>query len=167
MTVMETLVASSIAVIVVVAGMQLYIQTNRSFAAQFNYVDLDGQSREALDRMSQQIRQASSLTNASGTNLVFVDADGGRLEFLYDPTARTLVRNKETNSSVLLKGCDTLRFSLFQRNPVGGNGDFLACTNPASCKLVQVTWNCSRDMLMLRVHSESMQTAKIMLRNKK
>ena len=164
---MEMMVAMAIGTILVGATVQLYLQTNRAFLAQFNYVDLDSQSRETLDRMSQQIRQATALTNGSSTNLLFIDSDGAMLSFTYNPVSRRLIRTKGTNSTVLLKGCDTLRFLFFQRNPVGGNGDFVTCTNPAACKLIQVAWTCSRDMLTQQAHTESIQTAKVMLRNKK
>jgi len=167
LSLLEMMVAMGIGTIVIAATVQLYLQTNRAFLAQFNYVDLDSQSREALDRMSQQIRQATALTNGSSTNLLFIDSDGAMLSFTYNPVSRRLIRTKGTSSTVLLKGCDALTFLMFQRNPVGGNGDFVACTNASACKLVQIAWTCSRDMITSRAHTESIQTAKIMLRNKK
>ena len=167
LSLLEMVVALGIGTIVIAATVQLYLQTNRAFLSQFNYVDLDSQSRETLDRMSQQIRQATALTNASSTNLAFIDSDGATLRFSYDPLARALIRTKGSNSAVLLKGCDSMQFLLFQRNPVGGNGDFVACTNASACKLIQIAWTCSRDMLTERAHTESIQTAKVMLRNKK
>jgi hypothetical protein len=144
----------------------LYLQTSRSFLAQLNYVDLDNQSRLALDQMSQQIRMANCVTNYSVTNLVFVDFDGNLLSFAYDVNAKTLLRRKNGVTRTLLTGCDSLQFSMFQRTPNGGSADFYSTSNAAECKLVQMTWSCSRTMLGIKANTETIQTAKVMMRNK-
>jgi prepilin-type N-terminal cleavage/methylation domain-containing protein len=167
MSLVEMMVAIAVGVIVLGGTVQLYWASTSAFLAQLNYVDLDNQSRLALDQMSQQIRQSGSLTTFSSTNLTLVDVDGVLLNFTYDPISRQLIRSKGNRSTVLLNGCNSLEFSIFQRNPVGGNGDFVSATNAAAAKLVQVTWNCSRDALQRRAHTECIQTAKVMMRNKK
>ena len=87
---------------------------------------------------------ANCLTNFSATNLVFLDFDTNMLTFAYDSSTRTLRRTKNGVSRSLLSGCDSAEFSIFQRTPSGGNGEFCSTTNAAECKLVEMTWTCSR-----------------------
>ena len=61
MTLIELMVATALGAIVLSAVMALTIFSARSFAAVGNYVDLDVKSRNALDRMSQEIRQTDAL----------------------------------------------------------------------------------------------------------
>ena len=163
---LELMIAVAVGVLVIGAAGQLYLQTSKGFLAQLNYVDLDSQSRLSLDQMSQQIRMANSLASYSATNLVLVDFDNNLLTFGYNASTRTVSRTKSGVTKTLLTGCDSLQFSIFQRSPNGGNGDFYSTTNAAECKLVQMTWTCSRTMLGIKANTETMQTAKVMMRNK-
>ena len=54
---------------------------------------------------------------------------------------------------------------MFQRNPIGGTFDqFTNTLTAATCKLVQVSWVCSRKILQGKVNTESVQTSKIVIR---
>src|SRR5206468_9684091 len=75
MTLVELQIASAIAVILFAAVMALAFYTARSFAAFTNYVDLDANSRNALDVMSTEIRQADLLKAATTTSLTFQTTD--------------------------------------------------------------------------------------------
>jgi Tfp pilus assembly protein PilW len=162
----EMMVAIAVGILVVFAAGQLYLQTSQGFVMQFNYVDLDNQSHLAMDKLSQQLRQSSGVSSMSATQLVVIDTDGNPLTFTYSNTNKTLRRIKGTSSSVLLEQCDSLTFYTYQRNPIGGNGSFVAATNATDVKLVQIGWNCSRKIMGRAVNTESMQSSKIMLRNK-
>jgi len=109
---------------------------------------------------------ANSLISYSATNLALADFDGNPLTFAYDPANKALIRTKNGVAKTLLTGCDSLQFSIFQRTPSGGNGDFYSTTNVSECKLVQMSWTCSRTMLGIKANTETMQTAKVMMRNK-
>jgi hypothetical protein len=149
----------------VLASFSLY--SARNCASLTNYSELETQSRLALDKMTQQIRQSRGLTSSTSTNIVLTDADGAPLEFAYDGGARTLSRRKNGRSEVLLQGCTFLRFSLFQRNPVQGTYDAYPTATPATCKLIQVTWVCARSLLGADANTESVQSAKIVIRKKR
>ncbi len=138
----------------------------RSCAALANYADLETQSRMAVDRITQQVRQTRGLDAGSATNLVFKDADGTPLEFYYNPSTKDLVRIKDGTTTVLLRNCDYMKFDLFQRNPVRGSYDAYPMAVPGTCKLVQLTWICSRTILGARANSETVQSAKIVIRKK-
>ena len=165
MTLFEIMFALGIGGLVMAGICSLYFYSYRSFAAQLNYVDLDQYSQRALDKMSQQIRQVQAMTDFATNKLVFTDFDGATLSFIYNPTNKTLIRTKGTATETLLTGCDSLIFSIYQRNPVGGSYDQYPAATVATAKLVQVQWLCSRPLYYNSLqNTESMQSAKIVIR---
>jgi Tfp pilus assembly protein PilW len=164
LTLVQVMVGTAIGSVVLAAVASLSIFAGRSFAALGNYSDLDAQSRKALDRMTREIRQASRLKSSSTNQLIFVDADGADLSYVYDPGARTLTRVKGGQAEVFLKECDQLEFSIYQRNPINGSYDVYPTASAATCKLVQLTWVCSRTILGARMNTESVQSAKVVIR---
>ena len=166
MTLMELMVATSIGSIVSLGVASLLFYSGRSFAAMANYVDLDHRSRIALDSMSRAIRQANRLTDSTSTSLTFEDSDSGTLSFTYDPAAKTLTRFKDgtPDPTPLLEECDFLEFSIYQRNPVGGTYDQYPTATAGTCKLVQLNWVCSRKIFGVKKNTESVQSAKIVIR---
>jgi hypothetical protein len=164
MTLVEMMVATGIGSIVLAAVATLSMYGARSFVAMGNYGDLDRVSRNALDLMSREIRQTRGLTNFTSTALSFRDFDGFPLVYKYDPTARTLSRVKTNSTRVLLEQCDYLKFNISQRNP-SNNFEFYATTNLKVVKLIDLSWRCSRTILGAKVNTESVQTAKIVIRN--
>lgn len=163
-TLVETMVATGISSILLVVLASFSFYSARTCAAMGNYSDLETQSRQALDRITQQIRQAQCLTAFSSTKLTFRDADGGVLAFEFNPDARTLAREKDGASQILLEGCDYAKFEIFQRNPIAGTYDAYPTAAPDTCKLIQVSWVCSRSLLGVRANTESVQSAKIVIR---
>lgn len=165
-TLVELLVGVAIGGILMAAVASLMFYTGRSFAAMANYVELDAFSRNALDQMSREIRQTSKMTAASATNIVFEDYDGSVLEYRYNADERTLrrYRNGAADGNPLLEQCDYLHFGIFQRNPVAGTYDQYPAASPDTCKLVQLRWLCSRDLIQSKFNTESVQSAKIVIR---
>src|SRR5689334_11089146 len=62
MTLVEVLVAAAVSSLIMTGVMGLFFYSSRSFVALGNYVGLDGASRNAIDSMAREIRQASALT---------------------------------------------------------------------------------------------------------
>lgn len=165
-TLVETLVAVCIGGIVLAALGQLVFYTGRSFAALLNYVELDKYSRNALDQMIYKIRQADELVSYSTNRLVFAYNRTNQLTYEYSTAAKTLTETLDTRSTVLLRGCDALSFSMFQRNTAAGTYDqFPATLTNSAAKLIQLSWTCSRTVLGARINTESVQSAKIVIRN--
>jgi prepilin-type N-terminal cleavage/methylation domain-containing protein len=160
----EVLVASALSSLLLLGLATFSAVTAQDCAALSNYANLETQSRMALDHITQQIRQTRSLTSCSSTNLIFKDADGTPLEFDYDPNAKTVSRLKAGVSTVYLQGCDYFHFDIFQRNPVGGSYDAYPTAGASTCKLIQFTWICSRTLLGARINTETVQSAKIVIR---
>jgi hypothetical protein len=92
------------------------------------------------------------------------DADGTTISYVYSPGARTLTRTQNGVSRTLITGCDTLSFNLGTRNPIGGTFAVVSTTDVNEAKVVNVSWNCSRTILGVRANSESVQTARIVIR---
>jgi hypothetical protein len=151
-----------------ISGLSIY--SGRSFAALANYADLDNKSRNALDHLTRDVRQIQTLQMCTPRQLAFLDENGHLYVWLYNPTARTLTRrvitSSSTQSSVFLTECDFLEFSYFTRNAIAGTYDVFPAATLATTKLIQVSWISSRRVLGTRMHTESVQTAKIVIRKK-
>jgi hypothetical protein len=165
------MVSIAVSSVLMTALLTSSVYSSRSFAALENYVDLEQKSQNALDIMTKEIRQTIALSNyytrtINGkyvTNVLsFTDFDGQPLTYSY--TNSTLVRQKGGQDTMLLKNVDFLTFQVYQRNPVGGTYDQFTTSNAAVCKLVSVSWICTRTILGSKMNSESVQTAKIVIR---
>ncbi len=171
-TLVEMMVAVGISSMVLLGIGSFSCYSGRSFAAMSNYVDLDRKSRNALDRMSRDIRQSNFLssysTNISGLiqTIVLNDYDGVNLTYAYNPAAKTLTRTKAGNSNTLLSECDTFSFGVFQRTPKGGTYEQFPTGSSSTCKVIQLNWICSRKIFGSKVNTESVQSAKIVIRKK-
>jgi hypothetical protein len=165
-TLVDVMVGMALASLVMTGVGLLAVYGNRSFAAMANYVSLDQRSRHALDLMTKEIRQSRRLVSSDNNYLVFEDADGGVLAYIYISTGRALYRFKDgvLDSEPLLTGCDFLRFSTFQRNPREGVYDQYPAAVPETCKLVQMSWVCSRTLIGSLLNTESVQSAKVVIR---
>jgi len=179
MTLVEVMVSVAVGSIILALGGSLWLFGSRSFAAMGNYADLDAKSRKALDLMSRDIRQATRVTGFqnSGTTkwLTVTNAtQGTAITYTWNAAPRTLVCEKTSEpAQVYLTECDRWDFDLFQRAPQkGGSYVFFPATNTAGaydlsiCKLINMTWKCSRTILGSKVNTESVQTAQVVLRNK-
>ncbi len=125
--------------------------------------------------MSSEIRQADLLTAATSTSLTFQTTDSATgakhtLKYDYDPATQVLNRIFDGGQpEVLLTECTYLQFGTFQRNttPSLDNAFVPVATSQANlCKVVQLTWICSRKILGKTANTESVQSAKVVIRKK-
>jgi prepilin-type N-terminal cleavage/methylation domain-containing protein len=169
-TLLEVLIALGVGSILLAAVMSIAFFSARSFAALTNYVDLDNHSRNALDIMTREIRQADALVGHSTSRLDFQFTSPLGVPYIvsyvYNPSARTLSRIEGSYSRILLRECDFLRFGTYQRNHIVGSWDQFPTSDLTTCKLVQLSWICSRTILGARVNTESVQSAKVVIRKK-
>jgi type II secretory pathway pseudopilin PulG len=164
-TLIEMMIGALVASVIFSALGALTVYTARSFVALGNYNDLDRYSRHALDVMSRDIRQTRKVWSYTTNKLVFVDYDNQtNLTYFWDPSTQVLTRQKGNEISVMLTNCDYLSFGRFQRNPDVGFTFYPPATTP-EIKLIDVSWKCSRAILGAKITTESVQTAKIVIRN--
>ncbi len=165
-TLAEFLVASGVGALFMLVTSSVFSFSNISLAALTNYADLENASRQALDIMSREIRQVRSLKTFETNKLTFLDLDGHDLVYAYDAGAQKLYRQKDGIAQTLLTQCTELNFSIFQRNTIGDTYDQFPTVSTGTCKLVQLNWVCRRSVLNNRVNTESVQSAKIVIRAK-
>ena len=161
----EVLVATGVAGLVVTVIALLSCFTGRSFVAATNYSDMALLSRMALDNMSRTIRQASQVTAYATNSLTVQDSSGNSTTYKLDPNSKSLLAISGATTNTYLTGCNSLQFSIYQRTPVSNS---FSCWNPAyvtNAKLVQVTWSCSRQIFGANVNNEVVESASICLRN--
>ena len=170
LSLLEMMVAMGIGTMLLAAMAAFAVFTSRSFVATGNYADLDRASRATLDTLTRDVRQARSMTSYKTNQIVLKDHDNNSLTYTWDASAGTLSRKDANSTVVLLQQCDYLNFGISQRNP-SNDFTFYPAVNssgqldPSMAKLVDVSWRCSRKILGKKVNTESVQTAKIVIRN--
>jgi len=161
----EVIVATGITALLMVGLVAFFMFAGESFAAMFNYSDLDGANRIAMDTLTTDLRQCNKVKICTTTSLTLEDYDLSILTYTYDPAAKTLVRTRNgASATTLLKGCTSLTFTICQRNPVGGSYNVYPAATPATAKVVNISWICSRSIFCNSINTESVQTARIVIR---
>jgi Tfp pilus assembly protein PilW len=164
-TLIEYLVGIGIAGLVMLVIAPLTLYSGRSFAELANYTDLNSKGILALDRLTKEIRQSEGLLSYTTNQLIFTNGPGkANLTYTYVPSQRRLLRTEGTSTRVMLRECDSLQFSIYQRTPKPGTYDQYATASANNCKVVTVRWVCSRRLLGARVNTEEVQTAKVVIR---
>lgn len=166
-TLAEVVVALGVAGIIAAALVTLAVSSGRSLAEMINYVDLDHHNRIALDVLTRDVRQMRYLSQQDTNAISFVDQNGQVLTLGYSSRDRTLTRTYGAQTNTLLKDCDFLRFDIFQRTPRTNSFTLFPAGALTNCKVLTVTWSCSRSLFGLPANQEAAQTARIVLRNKR
>jgi hypothetical protein len=183
LTLVEVMIAIGLGSLVMAAVGSLTMYGARTSVAVMNYSDLDAKSRCALDLISRDLRQATAVlnyqTNLPVKSLSLTNADQlTTLTLTWDSAARTVTMQKSDQPGVTvtnLTECDSWDFQFYQRTPwvSGTNITYFPATNitgsvdTSLCKLIALTWKCSRSILGNKLNTESVQAAQIVLRNKR
>ena len=174
------MVASAITMMAIASVLSLTFYGARSSIALNNYTDLDTKSRYALDIISRELRDATAVTDfqTNGTiNWLTVtnSVQGATVTFTYNSNQRTVTMAKTGQQTLTpLTECDRWSIGLYQRTPwvTPTNVIFYPATNnmgaldKSLCKLVSLSWKCSRTIMAQKVNTESVQAAQIVLRSK-
>ena len=172
-TLVELMISMGIGGMVLAVVTALTFFSARSFAAMTNYADLSNQSRNALDRITSDVRGCKRIyETSSATHLVLKDHDNQILKYSFNRQTRILTRVKQhsngtSTSEPVLTECDSFRYNMFSRNPVNGTYNQFPASSSTTCKLVQVNWTCSRKILGRKENTISVQTAKVVMRAQK
>jgi prepilin-type N-terminal cleavage/methylation domain-containing protein len=171
MTLVELMVAIAIGTLVTAAVVGLFISSLANFAGLGNYAELTGQSRLSLDRLSREIREATQVVSWNTTghtkSLTVANAFAGTTTtYTWDSTTRVLSCEKTGEPTrTCLTGCDAWDVTFYQRTPAN-NWTFYPTTDLVRCKLINMSWKCSRTILGRKSNTENVVTAEIVLRNK-
>lgn len=167
-TLSEYLVATSIGLLVLSVALVFWAYASRTCASLLDYAELSSKSKIALDRVSQEIRNARSVQSCSATQLVLFDPDGQKTTLTWDSSGQKLTTMKGTNGSrvTLLTECTNLQFSVFQRTPVYKSFDlYTNAWQTNTAKVVQMQWTCRRKLTGDKSDVETQVSSKVVLRN--
>lgn len=131
-----------------------------------NQVELDRQSRYALDVLSRRIREAAAVTQFDPRALTLRKTDGTVLTFRWESTNRQLLQVEGGRTTVLLTGCEAVNFALFADDVQSGTFDLTPTVDAALGKAVQVSWTCSRWFNGPVPHQATATSGMIVLRRK-
>lgn len=162
-TLVELMLSMGIAGLVASVVLPLMLYSSRSFAVMANYTELNGDSVNALDQLTRDIRQVVSLTSFATNQISMDDGTNGTLTFKFS-TTNTLVRIQGSQSRVLLRGVDYGKFSIYQRTTISNSWDQYTATDAADCKAIEVQWKCSRQVAGVSLTTENDQSARIVIR---
>ncbi len=171
MTLPELMVAVGIGSLVLAGVATLFIYGLTSFASLGNYTGLTSQSRLAVDLMSRDIRSATGLVSSQPNlpvkQLTLTNAfDGTTVTYAWDSTTQVLTSTRSGQPvHTNLTGCTGWTFSFYQRTP-NKSWTFYPTSDPALCKLINMSWKCSRSILGNAINTENLVTAQVVLRNK-
>lgn len=163
-TLVEYIMGLGIAGVLLAAIASLMVFGARSFLALSNYSELDANNRITIDTMTRDLRECNRVISCTATRLEIEDSGGATISYNYSQGAGTLKRVMNGVTKTMLTGCDTISFNLGTRNPIGGTFAVVATTDVSKAKVVNVSWNCSRLILGSKVNTESVQTARIVIR---
>src|SRR5512138_403211 len=93
-TLVEVSIAVCISSVIMAALMQTTLFTSRSFVALGNYNELDQKSRNALDIMTREIRQARVFSPDfyRSDRMMFTNLNGSYFGYEWDPATKTVSR---------------------------------------------------------------------------
>ena len=166
-TLVELMMAAGVGSLVLAAMAMVFATSARSFATMGNYVSMNSSSRNALDRLTREIRRSGDLTEFLSTptaaHLQFrsFGATNSYVDYQWDADSRQLTERTtgSTATNVLLTECDELTFAMYKNS-------FAPTTDVAAGKAISVSWNCSRTILGTKTTTEPIQQALIVIRNK-
>jgi Tfp pilus assembly protein PilW len=163
MTIVELMIAVAVGSMILAVVAMVFSNSMRSFALMGNYVAMDRDSQNALDRITREIRRAGSLKTVTADKLVFTKYASTNVfvVFQWDSAAQQLTewRTGSTATNVLLTECESLAFAMQKMSGA-------PATSIADAKKISVSWNCSRSLLGKKFTTEQMQQAVITVRNR-
>ena len=160
----EMMIGIGLGVLLVTTMTVVNVYYLKAFAGLENYMNLNNDSRQALDVVTKDIRQADKLISYSATGFT-LQLFGTNVTYSYDSANRQLNRNGRVRADgkpwPLLVNCDYWRNDFYNRNMIT-NG-----VTGSDCKVIQLTWLCSRTILGRKANTEDVQSAKIVIRKQK
>src|SRR5215831_9749916 len=122
-TIVELVVGVGLSTLLALVVGWLTVYGARTFVSMGHYIDLDEQSRNAVDIIGREIRNSSAVysfqTNLPTRWLMLTNASSGTtVKLTFNKNFRTLVMTKTGESPVTnLAQCDSWNFALYDRAP--------------------------------------------------
>ncbi len=166
-TLVEMMVAFALCMLLLAGMISIYTFTTTSFASLTSYARLNQKSRYAGDIISRDVRSSVAVDDTTTSNRLVLNVSSGTpVTYLYDATARTLVRSNNVEVRQLLTNVVSLSFSLYQRPDGTRRFELFPVANPGNAKLVGFDWQCAERIVGSRSDSQDLETGIVDLRNK-
>lgn len=177
LSLVEMAVAAGVGSLVLMVVAMLSVYALRSFGTMGNHAILDAQNRIALDKITRDLREArltaATLPNATIPWLKFTNSvRGGTFKYVWYSDERKLICERDAGEETYLTDCDAWHAAFFRRTPLANSPfAFTPATNsfgavdPGDCKMVEMTWKCSRSVFGKKFNTEAVQRARVTLRN--
>src|SRR5438552_3830059 len=117
-TLLEFLIAMALGGGIGTVIVALTMYTGIDFACLANYADLDCSTLNAMDLVTRELRAANGVTALSTNSITFNTDTGIPVTYSYSSASRTFTRTQGGTSTVILRECDALQFSSYQRTPI-------------------------------------------------
>lgn len=175
-TLIEMMVGVGVFSISGLALATIFLFSVRSYTAMANYAVLDQYNRQAMDKLTYEIRQAQQVSsyssNATSSSLGIVNGSGLNVTYTFDASNQRVTRTGSDGSfAVLLTNCNLLNFGLYMRPPTNGSFEVYPVSTGSGSnwqqmvKVVQLSWKTAMTISpTMKVQSEDIQTARIVIR---
>ena len=174
-TLAEYLVATSIGLLALAAALVLWAFATKTCASLLGYVELSSTSKNALDRITQEVRNAKRIQSCTSTQLVIkvpplTGTNDDTVWLGYDRDKGTLTRRRvrvlfPEEKTVLLTECTNFQFSVYQRVPSNSNFGLITTWTTNEAKVVQMQWTCVRKVTGDKSSVETQVSSKVVIRN--
>jgi prepilin-type N-terminal cleavage/methylation domain-containing protein len=168
-TLVEVMVASTLASFVLAGVLSTFLFLGRSGANLRNYSDMETQARKALETFAEDVRQASAISWTSATN-VTLTVNTVATNYSYDSTAGTFSRSVAGTATVLISGITANSFSFKSYNVAGTEMPLATAANltaaGSSTKQLQISLEASRNTRTVSSATNLVLSARYILRNK-
>lgn len=168
-TLVEILISAFLGSFILAAVLSTFLFMGRSGANMQNYNDMESQARKALEYFAEDTRQASGVTWGADSNTITLTVNGASVVYIYDPSAHTFTRRDATSTRILVSGITTFAFSAFNISGTSLPLDTTANLTAANgtTKQLQISLECSRTNTTVVAATNSVLSARFILRNKK
>ena len=162
-TLIELMLGSTIAVMVLTGILSGSLYTARSFALISSKTELDQKSRITLDKLANTIHQAKAVSEYSSTNVTLMDANGAKLQIWFDPQLQRIVRTQEGKAETVMRSCNRFAMTFFTGRLVAGSSELERATNAASIRVIELNYTTSTAPIGTKEYSVA-KTARVALR---
>jgi prepilin-type N-terminal cleavage/methylation domain-containing protein len=162
-TLVEVLIASGLAAFILTAVLTTFLFLGRSGVNVQNYNDMEAQSRRSLEQFAQDVRQASSITWTSSTDVTLV-VDSANVRWSF--ASATFSRTAGGSTRAMITGITTFSFKAYSITGVEISLSDLAAAGRQT-KQLQISLEAARTNRTVARATNLVLSARYILRNKR
>lgn len=168
-TLVEIMIGAALSSFILLGVMTTFLFLGRSGANVQNYNDMEAQARKALEYFAQDVRQASSITWTSNTDLT-LSVNTQSIRYVYDSGTNTFYRRTATGTQSLITGITASSFVFKAYNVAGAELALVTSANLTAAnsetKQLQISLEASRTDQTVVAATNAVLSARFILRNK-